>query len=156
MAKTKPEQVAVDEVADDDTIPSIVELDENLADIEAPPMLPRNRYLATIVAVEEKTSGKGNRYYSQLLKIGPEVFPHDFPDDVYPEGLDLYYNMIVKPKTQRQKFAVKQWLTILGLDTNTSRFNPSDWVGKEVMVTVGWGTYQGRTREEIASVQRVD
>lgn len=156
MAKKQEAAPEPEDYGSDDTIPSVIELDENLADVEAPPLLPRGRYRSTIQSVEEKTSAKGNTYYSQLLAIAPEEFPHDFPDDVYPDGLTLYYNMIVKPKTQRQKYALKQWLGKIGADVNTTRIDPSEWVGKEVMVTIAHGKYNDQPREEIKSVEATD
>lgn len=151
MAKKAAEPVEVS-----DELVSVIELDANLADVEAPPLLPAGRYRAEVRSVAEAQSQKGNTYYSQLLVVSPDEFPHDFPSDVYPDGLTLYYNMIVKPKNQRQMHNLKLWMQKLGLDVNTTRIDPNEWVGREVAINIKHGSYQGNPREEIVSVEALD
>jgi len=134
---------------------SIIELDENLADVEKPPEVPPGVYLGEVQDVQIPTSKQGNRYFSIRFVIAPEELPADVRE-FYEEGAILFWNRQIVPGAgdARAKFNLRRLVEALGLDTRTTSIDPNEWMGRTARLRVRLGSeYQGERRAEIASVE---
>lgn len=134
---------------------SVIELDENLADVERPKDIPPGKYTAEVQDVQEATSGKGNTYFAVQFRVPPDELPADVADQ-YEEGAVLYWNRIIKPRSRsdrRALYNLRKFIEALGLDPNTTTIDPNDWMGRQARLIVRTGTYQGEQRAEIGSVE---
>jgi hypothetical protein len=135
---------------------SIVELEDVIDEIEAPPMLPRGWYEASITSLEERTSEKGNEYYNIGMTIPPSQFPPDGDyAEFFPDGVILYYNRMLVPKAndRRTVYRVAQFMKKLGVRTNTSTVDPTEWLGVNLRVRINHGEWEGEPRMEIGGVE---
>jgi len=135
---------------------STIELDEILDDIEPPPLLPKGWYEGSIRSVEERTSAKENEYYNIAVMISPSQFPPDGEyGEFFPDGVQLYYNRILVPKAgdRRSMYRIGGFMKKLGVRTNVSVVDPSEWVGCNVKVRVDHGSWEGEDRMEIGALE---
>jgi hypothetical protein len=136
----------------------IIELDENLADVERPKDIPPGKYIGEIQSVEEATSGKGNIYYAIQFRVAPDELPADIADQ-YEDGTIMFWNRILKPRgrsDRRALFNLRKFVEALGLDTNATTIDPSDWMGRQATLHVVTGRYQGEERAEIRAVEAAE
>lgn len=134
---------------------SIIELDENLADVEKPPEVPPGLYAGEVQDVQILTSAKGNKYFAVRFVIPPDELPVDVREH-YEDGAVIFWNrqIVPGPGDARAKFNLKRLIEALGLDTRTSTIDPNEWMGRSARLRVRIGAeYQGERRAEIASVE---
>ena len=134
---------------------SIIELDENLADVERPPDVPPGLYTGEVQDVQILTSAKGNRYFAVRFVIPPDELPVDVREH-YEDGAVMFWNRQIVPAANdaRAKFNLRRLIEALGLDTRTSTIDPNEWMGRNARLRVRIGAeYQGERRSEIASVE---
>lgn len=143
--------------ADADEPLGLIELDESLEDVEKPPELPPGNYTGEIQDVQVQTSGKGNRYYQISFVIPEDEIPADVKDG-FPDGAKFFYNRLLVPdgKNRRALYNLRQFMTALGLDTNTNQIDPNTWMGQSARLKVVMGKYQGEDRAEIRAVEAAE
>lgn len=132
----------------------IIELEDNLDDVEKPPEVPAGMYLAEIQDVQKKTSGKGNEYFSIKFVIPQEELPATIREG-FEDGATFYWNrqLVPKGKDRRALYNLKLFMGAIGLDTNVTSIDPSEWMGAQARLRVVMGTYQGTARAEVRSVE---
>lgn len=134
---------------------SIVELEENLADVERPPDVPPGVYTGEVQDVQVLVSAKGNKYFAIRFVIPPDELPADIREH-YEDGAVLYWNRQIVPGAgdARAKYNLRRLVEALGLDTRTTTIDPNEWMGRNARLRVRIGAeYQGERRSEIASVE---
>jgi Protein of unknown function (DUF669) len=141
-------------IADDEPM-SVIELDENLADVEKPKEIPPGKYIGEIQDVQEATSGKGNTYFAIQFRVAPDELPADVAEQ-YEDGAVLFWNRIIKPRgrsDRRALFNLRKFVEALGLDPNTTTIDPNDWMGRQARLHVQMGKYLGEERAEVRAVE---
>lgn len=136
----------------------ILELDENLSDVEKPPILAKGRYEAECVEVSIQTSsGKGNRYYSIAVRVPPEQIPAN-QQDAFEDGAVLYWNRQLVPtgKDQRAKYNLRKLLEAFDMPTQITTFDPNELMGQRVGIVVDHERWQGEDRAQIKSLFTID
>lgn len=142
--------------SDDETL-SIIELDENLADVEKPSELPPGVYTAEVQDVQVNDSQKGNRYFAIKFIVPPEEIPADVRDD-FPDGAVLFWNRNIVPtgRDRRALFNLRQLIEKLGLDAATNQVDPNEWMGRSARIRVVMGKWQGEERAEIRAIEAAE
>lgn len=145
---------AIPHMADEGEPLGIMELDGNLADIEKPPELPPGSYVGEVQDVTLQMSGKGNQYFAIKFVISTDEIPPDLQEH-YDEGAVMYWNRQVVPngKDRRALFNLRKLIEALGLDSNTTTVDPSDWMGCKAKLRIVHGKYQGENRAEVKQIE---
>lgn len=134
---------------------SIIELDDNLADAEKPPVLPAGLYTGEIQDIQKQTSGKGNEYFNIKFVIPTEEIAAELADQ-FEDGAILFYNRILVPKAggkdKRTLYNLRMFIETLGLDSNTTSINPNEWMGQRARLKVKHSMWEGEPRAEITGV----
>lgn len=159
LAMPSPSPVYADDDDDSgsDGVPSMVELDSAIGDVEKPPVF-KGKFVGEVQEVKEATSGKGNTYYAILFKVSANDLPPEAAE-AYEEGLDLYWNRQLKPgpRTDRRTiYNLRKLMEALGQDTSVSTFDPNDWVGARCNLTVTVSKFRGEERMEIAALSKLE
>jgi hypothetical protein len=133
---------------------SLIDLDQNLADVEKPPELPPGRYTGEVQGVEIKNSQAGNQYFAIKLVIPTDEIPADVAEH-YEDGAILYWNRNIVPngKDRRALYNLRKLIEALGLASNTSQINPNDWMGCKTRISVVHEKYQGENRAQIKMLE---
>lgn len=134
---------------------SVLELDQNLADVEKPPEVPPGKYEAEVQEVQEAVSaGKGNRYYAIKFVIPQDNLPADIREH-YEDGATLSYNRVLVPKQgdRRQLYNVRKLIEALGFDSNTTTIDPNEWMGRRTMLRVVHEKFEGEPRANIRGLE---
>lgn len=129
---------------------SIIEYQDDLADAEAPPILPVGDYPAEIRGAEIKTSGKGNEYINVTFVITPENYPADFTDGPE-EGIQLSYGRLSPANETRARYNMKKFVESIGGKLG-KQLDLNDWIGLSANVALVHDTYEGETRAQIKRV----
>lgn len=142
--------------ADDDGL-DVLELDESLADVEKPPEVPPGLYVGEVQDVQKADSAKGNSYYKIKFVITSQELPAELQDQ-FEDGAVLFWNRQIVPtqKDRRALFNLKKFVESLGLDANTTRIDPNDWMGCQARLRIRHTKYEGEMRAEIQSVDPVE
>jgi len=140
-------------MADNNTLPSLVEFSENIADAEAPEPLPAGEYRGTIQSCEVKLSQKGTKYGSARILIPADQFPADFDASQYPDGMTLSYNLIGLEDNRIARYRLRQWCEAIGAPA-TKQIDVNDWVGLDANFRLDVETYEGVKRNNIRGVSR--
>lgn len=133
---------------------SILEYSQDISQQEAPPPLPANEYLASVEAVEVKTSAtSGNDYLAVQMKIARDQFPPDFDanSELYPEGITLTYNRLVIADTANHRYRMRKFCEALGAKMG-KQVDPSEWIGLTCKVGIKNSKWEGEDRAEIAKI----
>lgn len=140
-------------MADDNEPIGMIELDQNLADVEKPPILPAARYVGEVQDVQKATSQAGNEYFAIKIVVPTDQIRADMAEQ-FDDGAILYWNRQVVPngKDRRALWNMRKLLEALDMDTKTNTIDPNDWMGKQIGILVGHSTFQGEVRAEIKSV----
>lgn len=141
----------------DESLPSVLDYDVDINDAKPIPPLPEGEYPASVISADVETSkNSGNRMIKVTHVIRPESYPADFVDGD-PDGTKLINYIVVEP-SPKYFFAIKQacatyGVTVRRLPSGGSRVDAQDFVGQDVMVTVGHEDYQGKTNPRIKTVR---
>jgi len=135
----------------------LIELDQNLGDVEKPPLLPAGKYKGEVTDVQQEVSGKGNNYYAIAVKIPPSEIPAHLQDD-FEEGATLFWNRQLVPtgKDRRALYNLRKMVEAFGLSSNVTAIDPNEWMGCEVGIVVKHSRYQGEDRAELGSIFPID
>lgn len=144
-------------MSDDSEPLGLIELDQNLGDVEKPPLLPAGKYKGEVTEVQQEISGKGNSYYAIAVKIPPSEIPAHLQED-FEEGATLYWNRQLVPtaKDRRALYNLRKMVEAFGLSSNVTAIDPNEWMGCEVGVVVKHSRYQGEDRAELGSLFQID
>lgn len=142
-------------MADEGELPEIIELDESLGEVEAPPVLKPGSYTGEVQEVQMATSQAGNRYFSIRLVINKDQLAPDQQDD-FDEDPILYWNRQTVPTDRRSKFNLRKLYEALGLDPNVTTVDASEWIGCRTKITVVSEKYQGEERAQIRALSPTD
>lgn len=134
-------------------LPSVVELDDDISNAEAPAPLPVGEYPATIRAAEMQTSKSGNLMARVNFTIAPDEYPADFTDG-NPEGETLLHFQMMNVEDARTRYRLKNFLTAIGAPKG-KRIDVNDWLGLEAKVTIGHEEYEGEMRGRITKVSEL-
>lgn len=135
---------------------TILEFDQDISTVEAPPPLPAGEYVGTIVSAVVKTSNNtGNKYVEVRFRVDPEQYPADFDASNDPDGVDLYWRRLMYDTSQRGMYRMRKWCETIGCGMS-SRIDPSEWIGLEGRLEVSNKPDQdGVDRAEIDRVHPV-
>lgn len=131
-------------------LPSVVELDDDISNAEAPAPLPIGEYNATIRASEMQTSKSGNLMARVTFAIAPDEYPADFTDG-NPDGESLLHFQMMNTEDARTRYRLKKFIETIGAPKG-KRIDVSDWIGLEAKVRVEHEEYDGEVRARIARV----
>lgn len=135
----------------------LIELDQNLGDVEKPPVLPAGKYRGEVQEVQKEISGKGNSYFSIAIKIPPSEIPAHLQED-FEEGSTMYWNRQLVPdgKDRRTLYNLRKMVESFGLSSAVTAIDPNEWMGCEVGCVIKHSAYQGEQRAEIGSLYAID
>ncbi len=137
----------------EDELGSIVEYSEDLADQEAPELLPANDYEGEIRLAEQKISNtSGKKYAAVTFHVPVDQFPPDYGVENNPDGLNVIYRMVPLEDNPRARFQCKRFITAIGGKPG-KRIDLNDWIGLTARVSIGGDTFEGVEREVITKVQ---
>lgn len=136
--KTKTDDLNDEMFNDDDE--SILDLDEDFSDAEAPKLLPVGSYTAEIEKVAIKDSQSGTKYIAVELRVGTDQYPPTFSNDEEPNGIKLFYNYLqVKNEegtfTAKARHRLRLWCEAIDAPMG-KRLDVSSWVGRPIKVRV--------------------
>lgn len=134
----------------EEKLTSVVEFDTDIATAEQPQPLPAGIYNGTISGAEVRTSKKGNRYASILIKIAADEYPADYTDG-NKEGTTLSYNRLVLENTAQAKWQLRKFCSTIGASMS-NRIDVTEWLGMNVKVEVTNEMYEGTLRASISRI----
>ncbi len=128
---------------------SIIEFDEDLANVEAPKPLPAGVYDGVIQTAEIVKSKDGEKDMLKLgINISADQYPADYTDG-NPNGTTLYYNMFID-NSPRNKFLMKQFILAIGAPLS-NRIDTTTLIGLPGRFEVTNSNYQGM---DMANIRR--
>lgn len=131
---------------------SIIEFSEDISEAEAPQPLPIGEYLATVEAVDVRTSNtSGREYISATLRVSPDEFPPDFDAAAYPDGVMLNYNRLGLEDNSRNRYNMRKWCEALGAPMG-KQVDPSEWIGMTCRVGIVHRSWEGEDRPNINKI----
>jgi hypothetical protein len=132
----------------------VIEFEDNLSEVDKPPEIPAGKYNAEVQDIQVQTSQKGNKYYAIKFVIPPDELAADISDN-FPDGAVLYWNRQVVPNKgdRRAMFNLRRLMESMGLDTNTTSFDPNEMMGAQATVRVRHRQWEGENRAEISAVE---
>lgn len=133
-------------------LPTVLELEEDLSTVEAPPPLPTGIYTGIIKDVKPDMSAKGNAYLSVSFHISPDQYPPDFSGG-NPDGMSLVYRRVPwnVAGNQQAMYNLRRFIETIGAPMG-NRIDINDWVGLEARITVEHEAFEGTTRAQIKKV----
>lgn len=134
---------------------SIIELGMNLEEMAEYEALPDGPYIANIRDVEVKYSEKvPNGYYYIQLQVPVEEFPADYDAANAPEGLNIIYARMAvpTPENRRSVAPFKNFLKAIGISTSSDKFDPEEWIGKELQVLLKKTEYNGSPVNNVEAI----
>lgn len=151
MAKNAAKMNDLADSLQDDDLDSITEFSEDIADAEAPALLPERDYRATIAKVDKRVSNtSGNPYYNIQFKINADDYPADFDTSEAPDGKTVTF-MLSAVDSKPNRHRIRKFCEAIGF-TPSKSINHKAWEQLEAKVTIKHDTYQGETREKISRV----
>jgi len=140
----------------DETL-SVIDLEDNLAEAERPPEIPPGVYVGEVQDVQIPTAGKGNQYFAVTFVIAPDDLP-DGVRDQYDDGARLFWNRVLVPVkgNRRALYNLRLFVEALGLDSNVTKVDPNDWMGRKAKLRIVTGKYLGEDRAEIRAVEAAE
>lgn len=118
-----------------DAPPTVMEFEEDVADAERPPILPKGKYPAQITAATPKRSkSSDNSYVDVTFLISADSYPVDFEGNE--EGESLHYRRVTWGRTDaKARYNMKKWLAVIEGPTGKA-VDCNDWIGCEAVVVV--------------------
>lgn len=140
-----------------DDLPSMIDLGVDIANAEAPELLPIGDYAAEVRAAEPKVSSTGNNYVAVQFYISPEEYPADYDVGEAPDGTILTYNRVPWPISGNDKrgvYRLRKFMESLGAPFEGSKVSLDKWVGRRAIIKIKHETYEGETRATCAGVTK--
>jgi len=134
---------------------SIIELGIDLEEMQEYEALPDGPYVANIRDVEVKFSEKvPTGYYYIQLQVPVDEFPADYDAANAPEGLTIVYARMAVPTANNRRSVApfKNFLKAIGIEAKGSKFDPNEWVGKELQVLLKKTEYNGSPVNNVEAI----
>lgn len=136
----------------DNTLPSVYEYSEDVSHQEAPPALPARSYPATCTgarAAQGKTN-PNNVLLNLEFTIDPASFPADFTET---DPQKLFFNRnVLNADTPKARYQLKKLCETMKVPASR-KIDVNDFVGKQVILKVKNGSWQGILRAEIDAIE---
>lgn len=129
---------------------SVIEFEEDLANVEAPKPLPAGLYDATIQTAEPQMSKDGTKLMAKVTySISADQYPVDYTDG-NPNGTTLT-QYIMLTKDARSKYLLKQFIMGIGAPLSNS-VDLNTWVGLSCKIRVENEMYEGNETARVKGV----
>lgn len=140
-------------MADEATLPSVYEFGADISTQEAPPPLPKGKYLASISAAEAKVSAtSGNTYADITFTIAPDQFPADY-SAIQQDAVNIHHRTMVLSKDDaRSRYNIRKFAEAVRAPVSR-KVDLNDFIGKSAMLTIDHRSYQGVDQPEIKGVE---
>lgn len=140
-------------MSEDTNLPTAFEFSQDISTQEAPPPLPKGKYLATIESVEPKVSAtSGNTYADIAFTIAPEQFPADY-SAIQQDAVKIHYRSLILSKDDaRSRYNIRMFCEKLRVPVSR-KLDLNDFLGKTATLTIDHRTYQGVDQPEIKAVE---
>ena len=136
----------------EEVIESIFDFSADISSQEAPPPIPKGKYLASITSAVPKTSvNTGNRYADVTFTISPDQFPPDFAS-VQSDAVNLHHRTLVIKDDARSRYNIRRFCEAVRAPVGR-KFDLNDLIGKTAMLTIDHRQYQGVDQAEIKQVE---
>lgn len=134
-------------------LPTAFEFSQDISTQEAPPPLPKGKYLASIESAEAKVSANsGNTYADIKFVIAPDQFPADY-SAIQQDAVSIHYRSLVLSKDDaKTRWNIRQFCERLRVPVSR-KLDLNDFLGKTAMLTIDHRTYQGVDQPEIKAVE---
>lgn len=133
-------------------VPSVFEFTADVSTQEAPPPIPKGKYLASITAAEPKVSANsGNTYCDITFTISPDQFPPDYAA-TQQDALNLHHRTVVLKDDARSRYNLRKFCEAVRCPVSR-KFDPNDLIGKSAMLTIDHRPYQGVDQADIKAVE---
>lgn len=137
-------------MADNNSLPSVVEFEEDISQQEAPVPIPEGDYQAEVRGATQKTSQNGNPYAAVQFFIPAEQYPADYTEGD-PDGTLLTYNRVSLQNKPGTRYRLRKFLEAIGAPMG-NKIDLNDWVGRTATVAIQHGEFEGVKQAEIAKV----
>lgn len=140
-------------MSEENNMPTAFEFSQDISTQEAPPPLPKGKYLASVSSAEAKVStNSGNTYADIVFTIAPDQFPADY-SAIQQDALNIHYRSLVLSKDDaRSRYNIKQFCEKLRVPVSR-KLDLNDMLGKAAMLTIDHRTYQGVDQPEIKGIE---
>jgi hypothetical protein len=139
-------------MADENQLGSIFDFSADVSQQEAPPPIPRGKYLASITNAEAKVSvNSGNTYADVTFTIAPDQFPPDYAA-IQQDALNLHYRTLVMKDDARSRYNIRRFCETVRAPVGR-KLDLNDFIGKSAILTIDHRTYQGQDMAEIKGVE---
>lgn len=129
---------------------SVIEFEEDLANVEAPKPLPAGLYDATIQTAEPQMSKDGTKLMAKVVySISADQYPVDYTDG-NPNGTTLT-QYIMLGKDARSKYALKKFIMGIGAPLSNT-VDLTTWIGLACKLEVVNELYEGMETARVKSV----
>lgn len=137
---------------------SVFEIGVDIAEADAPELLPVGEYLAEVRSAEAKISQSGNKYISVAFYVSPEEFPPDYEIINAPDGKTLSWNRVPLPedgtRDKKAVYRLRKFMESIGAPFEGGTLDLAKWVGLKARIKLVHESYEGETRETVRSVER--
>lgn len=140
-------------MSEENNLPTAFEFSQDISSQEAPPPMPKGKYLATIEAAEAKVSANsGNTYADITFTIAPDQFPADY-SAINQDAVKIHYRSLVLSKDDaKTRYSIRQFCERLRVPVSR-KLDLNDFLGKTAMLTIDHRKYQGVDQPEIKAVE---
>jgi hypothetical protein len=140
-------------VSDDNNLPSVFEFSADISNQEAPPPLPKGKYLASITSAEPKVSAtSGNTYADITFTIAPDQFPADY-SAIQADAVNIHHRTMVLSKDDaRSRYNIRKFAESVRVAVSR-KVDLNDFIGRSAMLTIDHRSYQGVDQPEIKAVE---
>jgi hypothetical protein len=129
---------------------SVIEFEEDLANVEAPKPLPAGLYDATIQTAEPQMSKDGTKLMAKVVySISADQYPVDYTDG-NPNGTTLT-QYIMLGKDARSKYALKKFIMGIGAPLSNT-VDLTTWIGLACKLEVVNELYEGMETARVKGV----
>jgi hypothetical protein len=134
-------------------LPSVFEFSQDISTQDAPPPLPKGKYLATISSAEAKVSAtSGNTYADITFTIAPDQFPADY-SAIQADAVNIHHRTMVLSKDDaRSRYNIRKFYESVRA-VASRKIDLNDLLGKSAMLTIDHRSYQGVDQPEIKGVE---
>lgn len=139
-------------MAEENAIDSVFDFSADISSQEAPPPMPKGKYLASITSAVPKVSANtGNTYVDVTFTISPDQFPPDFAQ-VQSDAVNLHHRTLVIKDDARSRYNIRRFCEAVRAPVGR-KLDLNDFLGKTALLTIDHRQYQGADLAEIKQVE---